>query len=494
MKLSFRTIKYKSDDNDLKQLYIRIRDTNLKGEDEESLVSCGVDVSDSDFKNGVLQPNTPNYTSKNRQINSVLDDLQRIISISIEDGLKPNPKYVKKKYEESLIEKEDRTLKPKSFWKSYDEYLSIKKGKSRGYYKTIITFGNRLRDFESKELGRTITFDYVVNKTLIFQSEFQNYLWNTNPPHTNGYVNKLFENISGFLHFCKEMGYVERKPRFQKVSEVERDELVYLYFDEVIKLFESNKWDYENGGHKKNKPNIYVIEEPLLGTRSKEFGSVLKITNWELIKDMFLFLCSIGCRYSDIQHLKVNDFNFEKGLEHFSYIQKKTSKPVRVPINFINGEIFKKYSSGKKLNQLLFPKISIQKFNKGLQLLFEDLGFNRLLSYPRKVGSKLINEDEQPLHKLISSHCGRRTFIKNMIDKGLDYRTIMTMSGHRTIREFMKYVSVSPKDLEKGRGLYSTMNNSDETLIKQIQEQIVDLDKNKLVEVSKYINYIKSVN
>jgi integrase len=290
------------------------------------------------------------------------------------------------------------------------------------------------------------------------------------------------------------MGYIERKPRFQKVSEVERDELVYLYFDEVIKLFESNKWDYENGGHKKNKPNIYVIEEPLLGTRSKEFGNVLKITNWELIKDMFLFLCSIGCRYSDIQHLKVNDFNFEKGLEHFSYIQKKTSKPVRVPINFINGEIFKKYSSGKKLNQLLFPKISIQKFNKGLQLLFEDLGFNRLLSYPKKVGSELINEDEQPLHKLISSHCGRRTFIKNMIDKGLDYRTIMTMSGHRTIREFMKYVSVSPKDLEKGRGLYSTMNNSDETLIKQIQEQIVDLDKNKLVEVSKYINYIKSVN
>lgn len=492
MKISLKINKQQTDKDGLHPLFIRIRDKNSKGKYTEVSIYSDVNVSDSDFKNGVLLTKTPNYTSKNRQINSVLDEIQRIISISVEDGLKPNPKYVKKKYEESLIEKEERTLKPKSFWKSYDEYLTIKKDKSRGYYKTIITFGNRLRDFEDNMLGRTITFDYVVNKTIVFQSEFQNYLWNTNPPHTNGYVKKLFENISGFLHFCKEMGYIEKKPRFQKVSEYERKELVYLYFEEVIKLFESNKWDYENGGHKKNKPNIYVIEEPLLGTRSKEFGRVLKITNWELIKDMFLFLCSIGCRYSDIQHFKVNDFNFRQGSEHFSYTQKKTSKPVKVPVNFINGEIFKKYSSGKKLDQLLFPKISIQKFNKGLQHLFKDLGFNRLLSYPRKVGSETINEEEQPLHKLISSHSGRRTFIKNMIDKGLDYKTIMSMSGHKTIREFMKYVSVSPKDLERGRGLYSTMKKSDDYLIKEIQEQITELNETQLNEVFKYIRFIRT--
>ncbi len=170
------------------------------------------------------------------------------------------------------------------------------------------------------------------------------------------------------------MGYIEKKPKFQKLDTIDREEKIYLYKDEVFKLYNSTKWDFKKG-KSFSKENIYIIEETLLGTRKNEFGGVLRVTNWELIKDVFLFMCSIGCRHSDIPFFRVKDFQFEKDKEFFTWTQQKTDSPVSVPVNFISGNIFKKYSGGKKLDQTLFPKLSNQKFNKGLKLLLEDLGF-----------------------------------------------------------------------------------------------------------------------
>ncbi len=71
-------------------------------------------------------------------------------------------------------------------------------------------------------------------------------------------------------------------------------------------------------------------------------------------------------------------------------------------------------------------------------------------------GSKTINDEPKPLYELISSHGGRRGFIKNSIDMGnMDYSTIMKLSGHKTFSEFKKYISVTQKDVMKSRGLYS---------------------------------------
>ena len=52
------------------------------------------------------------------------------------------------------------------------------------------------------------------------------------------------------------------------------------------------------------------------------------------------------------------------------WIQQKTNRRNSVPINDISGFIFRKFSRGKKLEQLLFPPLSIQKFNKHCLLLY----------------------------------------------------------------------------------------------------------------------------
>ena len=129
-------------------LYVRLRGKLYNGNYSETSINTGVHLKENHFVNGVISPKTSNYTDKQRIINSILDDLSRIISEIIEEGLEPNPKFIKKEYEERIHFRELKTPQIQSFWKSFDEYLETKKNTSYGYRKTIITLGNHLKDFE----------------------------------------------------------------------------------------------------------------------------------------------------------------------------------------------------------------------------------------------------------------------------------------------------------------------------------------------------------
>lgn len=467
-------------------LYVRLRGKLPNGSYSETSINTGIHLLEKHFINGVVSPKTSNYTDKQRIVNGILDEISRIISEIIEEGLEPNPKFIKKEYEERIRFRELKTPQIQSFWKSFEEYIETKKNTSYGYRKTIITLKNHLKDFEF-ERNKRMSFEYVVLKTIVFQSEFNDYMWKEKNT-SNSYLNKLYDNLSGFLFFSHQMGYISKKPKLRLEPVIDNDEKVYLRTDEVIKLFNSKKWDYDENRIDEllSNPHLTIIEQPLEGKRRKQFGGVLRVTNWELVKYIFLFQNSIGCRIGDIPHFKVNDMNFDKETQLVTWIQQKTDKKVSVPLNDIGGFIFKKFSSGKSLTQPLFPKISQQKFNKQLKYLLKDLKFNRMISKPRKVGSKIVDFEEKPLWELISSHSGRRGFVKNSIDMGnMDYQTIMKLSGHKTFSEFSKYISVTTTDTLKVRGLYQIddkKNNSDgdfenefKKLSKEHQEMVIGI-------------------
>jgi len=466
---SLKLDKTFKDSNGESPLYVRIRNKNSNGKYSESSISTGIDISEKHFNKGSITSKTPNFTDKQRIINSVLDLVERIIGESIEEGIEPTPQYIKIQFEKRKELKQIRTEVeiPKmkdnhSFWKVWEEYWKTKKNTSYGYRKTINTTKNHLKDFENYS-KRTITFDYIILKTIVFQGELNDYLWNQKN-HSNSYVNKIYDNLSGFLYFSHQMGYINRKPKLRSVPRLEKEEKIYLNTEEIIKLFNWKKFDYDPKKEKELLENkhIRIIEQPLEGTNSKKFGGVLKITNWELVKYIFLFQNCIGCRIGDIPHFKVNNMNFHKKEQLLSWTQSKTSNVVKVPLNPMGGFIFKKFSSGKSRSQTLFPQISQSKFNKQLKNLCEESGFlNRLVSNPKKVGSETINKEEKPLWKLISSHGGRRGFVKNSIDLGkMDYRTIMSLSGHKTFSEFSKYISVTSKDVLKIQDLYKVDNKT----------------------------------
>lgn len=446
----------------------------LRSKDGQNLISTDVLVKPKDFKNGSIKVSHPRYSFLNNSLIRIRKDLDNIITDLNDEDDVVTPKRVKLRYDELLEDRDGVTTELLDFWKGYQEYLETKKLKSYGYLKTLITLENHLRKFEIIK-KRRITYEWITKKTLLFQTEFNDYLWNSKGL-SNSYVNKIYDNLSGFLFYSHQNGYIKIKPKMKVEQTLKIKEKVYLQTDEVIKLFNSQKWNYSEKNEDKllEKENIIIIEDELKGTNKKKYGGVLKITNWEMVKDIFLWLNSTGMRIGDVKVIRVSDMNFDRKTQLITWNQSKTKKEVSVPLNDISGFIYTKYSRGKSLDQHLFPKVSQQKFNKQLKNLLKDLRFNRMVSKPMLRGTSTINDKPRKLHEMISSHSGRRGFIKNSIDMGnMDYRTIMELSGHSTFSEFSKYISVTDKDVLKSRGLYSqnpTVNNMDSKLLKMFKK------------------------
>ena len=451
MKLSL--ILKKTQPNQLGECEVYYR---LRSKDGQNMISTDVFVKPKDFKNGTIKVSHPRYNFLNNSLIRIRKDLDNIITDMENDEEVMTPKRVKLRYDELMESRDEDTTELLDFWKGFDEYMMTKQGRSYGYIKTIRTLENHLREFEVKN-KRKVTYDWVVRKTILFQTEFTNYLWKVKGL-SNSYVNKIYDNLSGFMYYSHQMGYVKVKPKFRIERTKEVDEKIYLTTEEVIKLFNSEKWNYSEKKEDEllKKENIRIVEDELKGKNRKKYGEVLKVTNWELVGDIFCWLNSTGMRIGDVKVIRVNDMNFDRKTQLLTWTQSKTQGKVSVPLNDISGYIFTKYSRGKSLDQFLFPSLSQQKFNKQLKNLLKDLRFNRMVSKPMLCGSKTINDKPKPLYELISSHGGRRGFIKNSIDMGnMDYSTIMKLSGHKTFSEFKKYISVTQKDVMKSRGLYS---------------------------------------
>jgi site-specific recombinase XerD len=484
MNITYRLNNKETNTSGDKQIYVRLRGLNKKKKTEECTIGTGIYINEKYFVKGNISTNSPSYSVLNTKLVGVYNDIETVIYQMRSSKLFISPIAVKVEYLKYISNRDVISISYVTFWQAYDEFVDMRKHNTAGYLKTLKTLRNRLEEYE-KWSKKKLSFDFILNNTNTFQFQLQDYLW-TERNLSNSYVNKLLSNLSHFLYFCYSQRYITTRPKFKNNSTVDRDEKIYLYKEEVIKLFNSNQFNYEDGKIYNNN-HIYIVKDVLEGSNKERYGLVRYYTNWELVKDTFLFLCSIGCRYSDIPSFKVNHFNFDENNSAFSWIQQKTNKRVVVPRNDISEFIFRKYARGKSLKQTLFPTISIQKFNKSLKLVLKELKFDRLVTYPKKIGSTVVNNEEVFLYELISSHSGRRTFIKNMIDMGtMDYQTIMKMSGHRTISQFQKYISVSPRDINKGRGLFkidSDNQSSDETKLLNGFNKLSDKNKVMILEL-----------
>lgn len=240
MNLSFKLKTQDINSKGESPIYIRMRFSDSGGKITESTIFSGIEILPKFFKNGNIHVRTPNYSSKRTILDSLVNDVEQITSQIQKDGLIPYPKVVKERYEDLKKMKEINTPKSISFWEGFKEFMDTKKHKSRGYTKTFISLKNRLEDFEKFKKVK-LTFDFIVGNPQSFQTQFQHFLWDEKGL-SNNYINKLLENLSNYLFFCFNSNYISKKPSFKKNDTIENLEKIYLYEDEVMKLFQSKQW------------------------------------------------------------------------------------------------------------------------------------------------------------------------------------------------------------------------------------------------------------
>ena len=157
----------------------------------------------------------------------------------------------------------------------------------------------------------------------------------------------------------------------------------------------------------------------------------------EKVRDVFLFQCFTGLRYSDVANLKSSDVK-----ETFIEITTvKTSDSLIIELNNQSKAILKKYEKNQYDNKAL-PVISNQRMNEYLRELAELAKINELVRETFFIGN-LRKEIILPKYALLSSHAGRRTFICNALSLGIPPQVVMKWTGHSDYKAMKPYIDIA---------------------------------------------------
>jgi len=174
--------------------------------------------------------------------------------------------------------------------------------------------------------------------------------------------------------------------------------------------------------------NVYLNETELQQLEDKDFS---KTPYLDRVRDWFLLLAWTGCRFSDLE--KVGKTDIKDG--YISFRQQKTNTKVKIPLHPVVLKILEKY----KYN--LPEPISNQRFNEYIKEVVKLAEINSIELLTITKGGQRVTEKYEKW-ELVSSHTGRRSFCTNMYKREFPTLMIMSISGHKTEKSFLKYIKV----------------------------------------------------
>ncbi len=174
-----------------------------------------------------------------------------------------------------------------------------------------------------------------------------------------------------------------------------------------------------------------------------EFEEIQKLINANdltsdevIVRDMFVFSCFSGLRFSDIIKLKKTDVKNNK----IYVVTQKTSDSLSIELNKYTKSLFEKYN--KETNGfLLFPKITNQGANKILKKIFVNVGLTRVINQTFFCGTER-HETSEPLCKIITFHAARRSFVVECLRRGIAPAVIMKWTGHSNFDAMKPYMDI----------------------------------------------------
>lgn len=173
------------------------------------------------------------------------------------------------------------------------------------------------------------------------------------------------------------------------------------------------------------------------------------------IRDQFLLMCWSGVRISDLTSFCDID---KDGLEVVVIVNKKTGNEAVIPMFPQSKKIFDKYNND-------VPRISDQKINEGLKEIGKMIkGLNRKIQIKYNRGGEIKTEMVQR-YSLLTNHCGRRTLITTLVNLGFDYKDIMVVSSHVTLKSFETYIKKNKVGAVK-------------SMLKQYQQRVTNQSSN----------------
>ena len=176
--------------------------------------------------------------------------------------------------------------------------------------------------------------------------------------------------------------------------------------------------------------SIYLTEDEILQLLEiNEFDDPIH----EQVRDVFILGCFTGMRFSDYSTIDTTAIRNNR----LEFVQKKTGGKVTIPIHPVVNTILKKYDN-------LLPLVpENNEFNRIIKIVGEKLPclhvpFTKQVTYKRE-----LTEFVAMKYSYLQTHTARRSFCSNEYLKGTDPLIIMSISGHKSHKSFMRYIKVS---------------------------------------------------
>ena len=209
-------------------------------------------------------------------------------------------------------------------------------------------------------------------------------------------------------------------------------------------------WSYDRGLNKydyfrKFKKKEFTVDIVTLSEQELKQIENLDLSGEENLRldktrDLFLFGCYTGARFSDIFNINRSDIK-----ENVWFLrQVKTKYTTEIPLMDEAINILKKYEHYEKP----LPVITNQKLNQYLKELCKKAELSDTVRITEQKGNQFL-ETEYQKYELITTHTARRTFITLSLTKGMNAQIVMSITGHKSYNSFKKYVNLVTTDKQK---------------------------------------------
>lgn len=238
--------------------------------------------------------------------------------------------------------------------------------------------------------------------------------------HKNSTVRRMLSFLRWFLGWAVSKGYYpseafrDFRPKFRGQD---LRPVIFHTWEELMRLWE---WQPET--------------EPVL---------------MEQVRDIFCFCCFTSLRFSDVMNLCWPDV----GPESFKLTTVKTAEPLEIQLNRWSSELLWRYVDAGLPDERVFPLISNQVFNRNLHDLCHICEIDEPVHVTWYRGSERFDE-VHPKWELVSSHCGRRTFICNALAMGISPTVVMQWTGHEDYKAMRPYIAVSQDTKAEAMALF----------------------------------------
>jgi len=321
------------------------------------------------------------------------------------EEIMPTPEQIKEAFNalhKPIEEVKQRKSTPNAFYKAFDEFVrdcGRQNDWTDSTYEKFAAVKNHLMNFRTE-----LTFDFFDEKGL---NDYVTYLRDVKEMR-NSTIGKQLSFLKWFLRWAFKKGlhqnnaYDSYKPKLKSTQK----KIIFLTWEELNKL--------------------------------REFEIPAAKQALDRVRDVFLFQCFTGLRYSDVFNLRRSDI---KG-DHIEVTTVKTSDSLIIELNNHSKAILDKYKDVAFEDDKVLPVITNQKMNDYLKELAELAGIDEPVRQTYYRGNERIDE-VTPKYALLGTHAGRRTFICNALALGIPPQVVMKWTGHSDYKAMKPYIDIA---------------------------------------------------